>query len=572
MTDPSSDRAEDRGHRPRGRHRAERNGVRQNATGPEAVGGTVAAENRPGDTGTTGGLGAGNTVASAASSAPTGGGADGSASTSPEANRRAWGALWAMVLGFFMILVDATIVSTAIPAITAGLDTDISGVLWVTSGYLLAYAVPLLITGRLGDRFGPKNLYLIGLAVFTLSSAACGFAPNVGVLIAARVVQGLGAAIMTPQTMAIITRIFPADGRGKAMGVWGSTAGVATLVGPILGGVLDDHAGWEWIFFVNVPVGLIGLAMAWKLVPSLPSHAHKFDLVGVALSAVALFCVVFGIQEGAQYDWGTITGIISVPLLIILGLVFFVLFILWERRYRGEQLVPLHLFANRNFSLANIAITSVGFAITAMSFPIMIYAQAVLGYSPTKAALLLAPMAVISGLLAPVVGGLVDRKHPAILAGFGLVCFSVALFWYGRMLGADTSIWWLLAIACLLGVANGFMWAPLSVTATRTLEPRFAGAGSGIYNTTRQIGAVIGSAAVASLMDSRLRHHLGEQAAGGAHQAGGGHMPTQVAEQFARAMGETLYLPAAVLIVGIIAAVMFTNPHRRTGRHAADAH
>ena len=278
------------------------------------------------------------------------------------------------------------------------------------------------------------------------------------------------------------------------MGLWGSVAGVATLVGPILGGVLVDHAGWEWIFFVNVPVGLIGLAMAWKLVPSLPSHAHKFDLVGVALSAVALFCVVFGIQEGAQYDWGTITGIISVPLLIILGLVFFVLFILWERRYRGEQLVPLHLFANRNFSLANIAITSVGFAITAMSFPIMIYAQAVLGYSPTKAALLLAPMAVISGLLAPVVGGLVDRKHPAILAGFGLVCFSVALFWYGRMLGADTSIWWLLAIACLLGVANGFMWAPLSVTATRTLEPRFAGAGSGIYNTTRQIGAVIGSA------------------------------------------------------------------------------
>ena len=483
-----------------------------------------------------------------------------------------WAALSALLIGFFMILVDSTIVSVATETMVDKLDTSLNNVLWVTSGYLLAYAVPLLITGRLGDRFGPKNLYLIGLAVFTLSSAACGFAPNVGVLIAARVVQGLGAAIMTPQTMAIITRIFPADGRGKAMGVWGSTAGVATLVGPILGGVLVDHAGWEWIFFVNVPVGLIGLAMAWKLVPSLPSHAHKFDLVGVALSAVALFCVVFGIQEGAQYDWGTITGIISVPLLIILGLVFFVLFILWERQYRGEQLVPLHLFANRNFSLANIAITSVGFAITAMSFPIMIYAQAVLGYSPTKAALLLAPMAVISGLLAPVVGGLVDRKHPAILAGFGLVCFSVALFWYGRMLGADTSIWWLLAIACLLGVANGFMWAPLSVTATRTLEPRFAGAGSGIYNTTRQIGAVIGSAAVASLMDSRLRHHLGEQAAGGAHQAGGGHMPTQVAEQFARAMGETLYLPAAVLIVGIIAAVMFTNPHRRTGRHAADAH
>lgn len=475
-----------------------------------------------------------------------------------------WPALGALLIGFFMILVDSTIVSVATETMVRELDTSLNNVVWVTSGYLLAYAVPLLITGRLGDRFGPKNLYLAGLAVFTVASALCGLAGSVGLLIAARVLQGIGAAMLTPQTMAIITRIFPAERRGKAMGLWGSTAGVATLVGPILGGFLVDHAGWQWIFFVNVPVGIIGFVMAAKFVPKLPVHTRGFDVVGVLLSAVALFCLVFGIQEGEQYDWGTISGIISVPLLITAGVLVFVAFILWERRYRGEPLVPLQLFANRNFALANLAITAVGFAITAMSFPILIYAQAVLGYSPTKAALLLVPMAVISGVLAPFVGGLVDRRHPAMLAGFGLTCFCVGLFWYGHMLGATTPVWKLLCAAAVLGVANGFMWSPLAVTATRTLEPRFAGAGSGIYNTTRQIGAVIGSAAIAALMDSRLRHHLGEQAGGaGARQAGGGSLPARVAQDFARAMGESLYLPAAVLVVGIIAALLFTNPHRR---------
>src|SRR6478752_3078371 len=190
---------------------------------------------------------------------------------------RPWAALWSLVIGFFMILIDTTIVS----------------VIWVTSAYLLAYAVPLLITGRLGDRFGPKRLYLAGLVVFTLASLWCGLSGTVGMLIAARVLQGLGAALMAPQTMAVITRIFPPDGRGAAMGLWGATAGVATLVGPILGGVLVDGLGWEWIFFINVPVGIVGFILAWILVPKLETHPHKFDLVGVFLSAVGLFLIVF---------------------------------------------------------------------------------------------------------------------------------------------------------------------------------------------------------------------------------------------------------------------------------------
>ena len=240
-----------------------------------------------------------------------------------------WPALWALVIGFFMVLVDNTIVSVATPAIGRELGADVNAALWVTSAYLLAYAVPLLVTGRLGDRFGPKWIYLIGLSVFTLSSLWCGLTDSLGGLIVARVVQGLGASMMTPQTMSVITRTFPAANRGSAMALWGATAGVATLVGPIIGGVLVDTAGWEWIFFINVPIGIVGLVLAWRLVPVLETHSHSFDWIGVALSATGMFLLTFGIQEGETYDWGHITGIVSVPALIAFGVVVLALFVEW---------------------------------------------------------------------------------------------------------------------------------------------------------------------------------------------------------------------------------------------------
>ena len=183
----------------------------------------------------------------------------------------------------------------------------------MTSAYLLAYAVPLLVAGRLGDRFGPKNLYLLGLTVFTVASLWCGLADSIGMLIVARVVQGVGAALLTPQTLSTITRIFPAERRGVAMSVWGATAGVATLVGPLAGGLLVDGLGWQWIFFVNVPVGIIGLGLALWLIPQLDTQKQGFDLIGMALSGIGMFMIVFALQEGQSHDWapwvwGTIAG------------------------------------------------------------------------------------------------------------------------------------------------------------------------------------------------------------------------------------------------------------------------
>ncbi|MGZ4491185.1 MAG: DHA2 family efflux MFS transporter permease subunit [Nocardioidaceae bacterium] len=483
---------------------------------------------------------------------------------------RPWPALWALCIGFFMILVDTTIVSVATPSILRDLHADVNEVVWVTSAYLLAYAVPLLITGRLGDRFGPKNLYLVGLTVFTLSSVWCGLTHDISQLITARVFQGLGASMMTPQTMAVITRIFPPTKRGQAMGLWGATAGVATLVGPILGGVLVDVAGWQWIFFINAPVGVVGLVLGWRLIPKLPTHSHRFDVLGVVLSAIGMFCLVFGIQEGRTYDWGTITGPITVWGLIITGVLVLGAFLVWQRLNRQEPLLPLKLFRDLNFSLANVAITSVGFAITAMAIPLMFFAQVVRGWSPTQSALLLVPMAVLAGGLAPFVGRLVDRVHPRWVAGAGLLMFPVSLAWLSREMTPDTPVWQLLLPITLLGVANAFTWAPVSTTATRNLALENAGAGAGVYNTTRQFGAVLGSASIAVLMQSRLAATMPPGAQGSAPTEGGtGQLPAFLHVPFATAMADSMLLPAVVLLIGFVAALCFATPRHLAARPVA---
>jgi EmrB/QacA subfamily drug resistance transporter len=471
---------------------------------------------------------------------------------------RPWPALFALVLGFFMILVDLTIVTVATPTIIDKLHASVNQTLWVSSAYMLAYAVPVLITGRLGDRFGSKKLYLLGLTVFTLASLWCGLAGGITMLIIARVVQGFGASMITPQTMAIITRIFPAAERGKAMAVWGATAGVAMVVGPILGGVLTTGLGWEWIFFVNIPVGIVGFYLAVRNVPSLSTNQHRFDWLGVALSGVGLFLLAFGIQQGHQEHWaGWIVA------MIIGGVVVLGLFILWQARNRQEPLVPLGLFRDRNFSVSNVAISVMGFVGVSMGYPLMLWAQAVLGYSATKAALLLFPMAVMSIILAKPVGGLTDRVHPRIIVGTGFVLSIVGMFSLATQLKPDTSIWLVALFQVILGAGNAFIWAPTAATANRNLPLHQAGAGAGVYNATRQVGSVVGSAAIAVMMSSRLAHYLPGAAV---HGDAGAHKITdpQVAAAFAKAMQQSLLLPASIYFIGLVAVMLYERP-KHTG-------
>lgn len=475
-----------------------------------------------------------------------------------------WNALWAMMLGFFVILVDSTIVAVANPSIMAALGVGYDTVIWVTSAYLLGYAVPLLVAGRLGDRLGPKNLYLVGLAVFTGASLWCGLAGGIEMLVTARAVQGVGAALLTPQTLSVITRTFPADRRGMAMSVWGATAGVATLIGPLAGGVLVDRLGWEWIFFVNVPVGVVGLVLAFVLIPDLPVHRHRFDWIGVALSGIGMFLVVFALQEGESQGWAP-----WIWALIVGGIGCLAVFVYWQAVTGGEPLVPLHIFRDLDFGLANLAVAVIGFAATAMVLPVMFYAQVVCGMSPTRSALLTAPMAIASGVLAPVVGKIVDRAHPRSMVGFGFSVLAIALTWLSIEMTPTTAIWRLVLPFAAVGVGMAFIWSPLAATATRNLPPHLAGAGSGVYNATRQVGAVLGSAGMAAFMTSRISANLPPMP-GGAHP-GVRQLPEFLHEPFAAAMSESTLLPAFIALLGVAAALFLVGivipPARRTPRH-----
>ncbi|KUI30921.1 MFS transporter [Mycobacterium sp. IS-1742] len=462
-----------------------------------------------------------------------------------------WPALWAMMVGFFMILVDATIVAVANPVLMEELGADYDAVIWVTSAYLLAYAVPLLVAGRLGDRFGPKNVYLLGLAVFTAASLWCGLAGSIDTLIAARVVQGVGAALLTPQTLSTITRIFPPERRGVAMSVWGATAGVATLVGPLAGGVLVDSLGWQWIFFVNVPVGLAGLALAFWRVPALPTTAHRFDLLGVLLSGVGMFAIVFGLQEGQSHDWQPwIWAVILAGVAVMAG------FVYWQSVNPHEPLIPLRIFGDRDFSLSSFGVAVIGFVVTGMIVPVMFYAQAVCGLTPTESALLTAPMAIATGVLAPMVGRIVDRAHPRPIIGFGFSALAIALTWLSVEMAPDTPIWRLVLPFLVMGIGMAFIWSPLAATATRNQPADLAGAGSGVYNTTRQVGSVLGSASMAAFMTSRISAEM-PWATGAAPRGEGAvsALPAFLQAPFAAAMSQSLLLSAFVALIGVVAAI-----------------
>jgi EmrB/QacA subfamily drug resistance transporter len=424
--------------------------------------------------------------------------------------RSAWSVLPPLILGFFMIMVDTTIVNIAIPTLTRTFSASLIEVGWVNSAYLLSYAVLMLLAGRLGDRYGPKAVFVAGLVVFTAFSFLCGFsgnigdAPQIGWLIAFRALQGVGAALMTPQTMSMITRVFPAAQRGAALGLWGATAGVATIAGPLLGGIFVETVGWEWIFYVNIPVGVVALWFAFARLPHLPSHGTTLDPWGVVLSVVGLAAVVFGLQEGANFDWGHIWGPLTVWSTVGFGLVVLGVFVWWQRRQGARALLPLRLFHHRNFSLANVDGMVVTFAMIGIFFPLTIYLQSILGLTPIQAALVMVPGSLVSGVVAPFAGRLSDRVPGKWVVAAGFAAIAGSVVWIAAVVDPDLSPWVLLWPMALFGVGTGLTFSPLSNLATSGLDASTAGAGAGAFNTNRQVGGVIGSAAIVATLSSRL--------------------------------------------------------------------
>jgi EmrB/QacA subfamily drug resistance transporter len=419
-----------------------------------------------------------------------------------------WAVLAVVSLGFFMTLLDLTIVNIAIPNMITKLHASLDDVLWVLNAYALVLAVLVITAGRLGDLVGPRMMFVLGIIVFTGASAACGFAPNPATLIAFRAIQGLGAAMLMPQTLAMVTMVFPPERRGAAFGVWGAVAGAATIAGPTLGGLLVTAFDWRWIFFVNLPIGVAVLAATFVIIPDLrPGRKHRLDFRGVTLASLALLGICYGLVEGQRYNWGKITGFISIPLVMGAGVVLLALFIVDQKiRQHGEHepLIPFALFRDRNYSLMNWVSCTLSIGMLGIFLPLTIYLQSALGFSALKAGLTLMPSSLVMIFLAPGLGKLTDKVGGKYILMSGLSLFAIGMGWVVLAASSHSAWYDFLAPLIVAGIGMGGTFAPLTTTAMRNIEPRLAGAASGVLNTTRQVGSVIGTAAVGALLQNRL--------------------------------------------------------------------
>jgi EmrB/QacA subfamily drug resistance transporter len=433
-----------------------------------------------------------------------------------ETRANPWAVLVVLCMGFFMVLLDITIVNIAIPSMVDGLKASLDQILWVLNAYTLTYAVLLITAGRLGDRFGQRTLFAGGLAVFTAASALCGFAQDPNQLIFARVLQGLGGALLTPQTLAILTSIFPPERRGAAFGIWGGIAGLATIAGPVVGGLIVTYLNWRWVFYVNVPVGVTAFVLTFLIVPDLrPGRVSGVEPVGVLLTSAGLFAITFALIEGQRFDWGTVTTIAGVPItiaaLLIAGVVLLIAFFVWDS-FRPSPLVPLRLFRDRNFSLMNWVAATVAFGMIGLFLPITIYLQSALGFSALKAGLTLLPMSLVSMPVAPLAGRLADRIGGKYVLMVGVGLFAIGMGWLDWRASIDST--WVTFLPGLLiaGFGIGCTFAPMTTVAMRNIRPQLAGAASGVLNTTRQVGGAIGSAVVGAVLQNRLAVSLHDQA------------------------------------------------------------
>src|SRR5215469_2463503 len=434
-----------------------------------------------------------------------------------------WAVLIVMSLGFFMTLLDLTIVNIAIPNMIARLHASLDGVLWVINAYALVLAVLLITAGRLGDLRGQRTMFMVGVVTFTLASAACGLSPSVGWLIAFRAAQGVGAALLLPQTLAILTTVFPPERRGAAFGVWGAVAGVATIAGPTLGGLLVSAFDWRYIFFINVPIGAAVIALSVFLIPDVRVGArHRLDVPGVLLATAALLAICYGLVEGQRYNWGKIASFISIPLVIGAGVVLLGVFVLVQARTQDrEPLVPFGLFRDRNFSLMNwvSGVLSVGM--------MGIFLQSALGFSALKAGLPMAPASIVSMFVAPVAGRMTDRIGGKYILMSGLMFFAIG-FGLAAAIATPHSTWQnFIPAFAIAGLGMGCTFAPMTTVAMRNIQPQVAGAASGMINTVRQVGSVIGVAAIGALLQNRLSVALPAAAASRA-----GSLPPQERSRF----------------------------------------
>jgi EmrB/QacA subfamily drug resistance transporter len=425
-----------------------------------------------------------------------------------------WAVLAVFALGTFLTLLDLTIVNIAIPSIVDDIHAPLDGILWMLNAYSLVYAVLLITAGRLGDIYGPRQLFAAGVAVFTISSALSGLSGDATQLVLSRAGQGLGAALLAPQGLPMITSLFPANKRGGVFAIFGMLAGLAVVLGPTLGGLIVSNWGWRWIFYVNVPVGALILFMTARIIPDLrPGRPHRLDFSGVALATAGLFAIVYGLIEGQRYEWGTITGFVSIPLVIAAGIALIALFLVQQARRQGrEPLLPFEIFADRNFALMAFVLMAMGFAIVGVFLPLTIYFQSVLGLDAFSAGLTIAPQPLTMMLASGPIAMLIQRGYAKRILFVGLLLFVAGMGYAAYTVSADGDRWALLPGLVISGLGMAGVWTPLFDLGTRTLQPRLAGAASGVFSTIQELGAVMATAVIGAVLQNQLATALRAEA------------------------------------------------------------
>jgi EmrB/QacA subfamily drug resistance transporter len=412
------------------------------------------------------------------------------------AENKQWWTLGAVSVGLFMIMLDNTVVNVALPSIQRSLGLTLSELQWVVAGYALTFAAFMLIGGKLADLLGRRMIFMTGLVIFTAASLACGLATSGTVLNAARVVQGLGGALMNPATLSIITATFPPRLRGTAIGIWAGVSAMALAIGPLFGGVLTEHVNWNWIFFINVPIGIVGLLVAPLLIEESKdmSADQRLDLPGLVASGLGLFSLTFAFIESNSYGWTSwqILGAFALAAASLGS------FLTLELRQRVPML-DLSLFRSRTFSGANTAMLFVGLAMFGTFFYVSLYMQNVLGYSPVQAGASFLPMTVLIILIAPRAGKLTDRIGSRWLVGGGMTLLAMMLLYYSR-LGANETFWALLPGLLLGGVGMGSTMTPVTAAAMSSVPVDKAGIGSAVLNSMRQVGGSLGIAVMGAIV------------------------------------------------------------------------
>jgi EmrB/QacA subfamily drug resistance transporter len=412
-----------------------------------------------------------------------------------EENRK-WWTLTAVAFGLFMIMLDNTVVNVALPSIQRSLHLKVSELEWIVAGYALTFGAFMLTGGKLADLFGRRRMFVAGLVIFTASSLACGLAGSASVLIGARVVQGLGAALMNPATLSIITVTFPPKQRGTAIGIWAGISALALAIGPLVGGIITERVNWNWIFFINVPIGVIGIAAAFAFITESrdTSHEQRPDVPGLISSALGLFSLSYALIEANNYGWGSGRILVAFAIAAV-SLAAFVAFELHQRL----PMLDLSLFRNPVFSGANSVMLLVGLAMFGVFFYVSLYVQQILGYSPIQAGAAFLPWTGLIILLAPRAGKLSDRLGSRGLVGAGMIMLAGALFLFSRM-GGSASFWTLLPAMLLGGAGMSATMAPVTSTAMASVPRDKAGVGSAVLNSMRQVGGSLGIALMGAIV------------------------------------------------------------------------